>query len=97
MEQVLSVIEAQSNFSQIITEAGEAGRETVIQRDSHPIAVLIGYEQYQELLALRQQAQIREARFAVYDEIRRRNLDTTPEQVIADVAEAVSAVRANRQ
>lgn len=97
MEQVISVIEAQSNFSQLVTEAEEAGQETIIQRDSRPIAVLISYEQYQELLVLRQQARLREAHFAIYDEIRERNLDATPEQVMADVSEAVSAVRANQQ
>ncbi len=89
MERIVSAAEARANFSQILTEAGYAGREAIIQRNNRPVAVLIGYEQYQELLALRQQAGERQARFAVYDELRARNADAAPEQVEADVAEAV--------
>jgi hypothetical protein len=36
---------------------------------------------------------VREARFQVYDEIRARNRDKRPQEVEADVAEAVAAVR----
>ncbi|HLF03218.1 MAG TPA: type II toxin-antitoxin system Phd/YefM family antitoxin [Anaerolineales bacterium] len=94
MEKVLSAAEARANFSEILTEAGYAGREIVIQRNNRPVAVVIGYEVYQELLAMREKAREREARFAVYDEIRARNATATPEQVEADVVEAVRAVRA---
>lgn len=97
MEQVLSAAKARANFSQILSEAGYKGREAIIQRNNKPIAVIIGYAQYQELLTLRQQAREREARFTVYDEIRARNVDATPESVEADVAEAVRAVRSSKQ
>jgi prevent-host-death family protein len=90
MERMISAAEARANFSQLVTEAGYAGREAVIQRNNRPIAVIIGYEQYVEL---RRQAGERAARFAVYDEIRARNPDAEPEQVEADVAAAVRAVR----
>ena len=90
MERMISAAEARANFSQLVTEAGYAGREAVIQRNNRPIAVIIGYEQY---LELRRQAGERVARFAVYDEIRARNLEAEPEQVEADVADAVRAVR----
>lgn len=93
MQRVYNATEARDNFSQIVSEAGYAGREAIIQRNRRPIAVIIGYEQYQELLSLRQQMQERETRFAIYDEIRARNVDALPEQVEADVAEAVRAVR----
>lgn len=90
MERIISAAEARAKFSQLVTEAGYAGRESVIQRNNRPIAVIIGYEQY---LELRRLAGERAARFAVYDEIRARNPDAEPEQVEADVAEAVRAVR----
>jgi prevent-host-death family protein len=90
MERVISAAEARANFSQLVTEAGYAGRETVIQRNNRPIAIIVGYEQYMEL---RRQAGERAARFAVYDEIRARNPEAQPEQVEADVAAAVRAVR----
>jgi prevent-host-death family protein len=90
MERTFSAAEARANFSQLVTEAGYAGREAVIQRNNRPVAVIIGYEQYVEL---RRQASERAARFAVYDEIRSRNPEAQPEQVEADVAAAVRAVR----
>ena len=52
MDRVFSASEARANFSELVTEAGYAGREAVIERNSRPVAVIIGYEQY---LALRQQ------------------------------------------
>jgi prevent-host-death family protein len=97
MERVYSAAEARVSLAQILAEAGYAGREAIIQRNNRPIAVVIGYEQYQELLALRRQSREREARFAVYDEIRTRNADAAPEQVEVDVAQAVKVVRKRRR
>ena len=82
MERVCNASEARANFSQLITEAGYAGRETIIQRNNRPVAVIVGYEQY---LELRRLAGERAARFAVYDEIRARNRDAEPEQVEKDI------------
>jgi prevent-host-death family protein len=90
MERVFSASEARANFSELVTEAGYAGREAIIERNNRPVAVIIGYDQY---LELRRQAGERAARFAVYDEIRARNPEVEPEQVEADVAAAVRAVR----
>ena len=90
MERIFSASEARANFSELVTEAGYAGREAVIERNNRPIAVIIGYEQYMEL---RRQAGERTARFAIYDEIRARNPEAEPEQVEADVTAAVRAVR----
>ena len=96
MERVYSAAEARAGLSQILAEAGYAGREAVIQRNNKPIAVIIGYEQYRELVTLRQQAREREARFAIYAEIRARNTEAEGAQVEADVEQAVKAVRAAR-
>jgi prevent-host-death family protein len=90
MERTRSATEARANFSQLLTEAGYAGQETIIERNNRPIAVIVGYEEY---LALREQAGESAARFAIYDEIRVRNAEAEPEQVEADVAEAVRAAR----
>ncbi len=91
MERTYSTTEARANFSQLITEAGYAGRKTVIQRNDRPIAVIVGYEEY---LEWQQQAGERAARFAIYDEIRARNAAAEPETVVNDVAGALEAVRA---
>lgn len=96
MEQVINLSEAQARLPQILTEIGQAEQEMVIQRDNRPVAVLISYQQYQEWLTLRQQAQARLAHFAVYDEIRTRNATVSPEQVEADVVAAIQAVRSQR-
>ena len=90
MERKVNATEAQANFSQIVSEAGYAGQETVIERNNRPIAVVIGYDRYLELCRL---AEERADRFAIYDEIRARNPDAEPEQVAADVDAAVRAVR----
>jgi prevent-host-death family protein len=89
----LSAAEARANFSEIVTEAAYAGRETVIERNNRPLAVIIGYEDYQALRAGRDEAEAREARFAVYDRIHERNRDVDPEVVEQVVAEAVQAAR----
>ena len=91
----VSAAEARANFSEIITEAAYAGRDTVIERNNRPVAVVIGYQEYQALRTLRDKE--REARFAVIDEIRARNADADPEQVERDVAEAVRAVRQSKR
>ena len=88
MERIYSAAEARANFSRLVTEAGFAGREAIIQRNNRPVAVILGYEAY---LALQQQAGDRAARMAIYDEIRARN--AAAEAVEADVREALRAVR----
>ena len=62
MERIFSASEERANFSELVTEAGYAGREAVIERNNRPVAVIIGYEQY---LELRRQAGERAARFAL--------------------------------
>ncbi|OQA18292.1 MAG: hypothetical protein BWY63_02098 [Chloroflexi bacterium ADurb.Bin360] len=90
MERIYSAAEARANFSRLVTEAGFAGREAIIQRNNRPVAVILGYEEY---LALQQQAGERAARMAIYDEIRARNAAAEAEAVEADIREALRAVR----
>ena len=90
MARTCSAAEARANFSQLVAEAASAGQETTIERNNRPIAVIVGYEGY---LALRQQAGERAARFAIYDEIRARNVEAETERVEAEVAEALHAAR----
>jgi prevent-host-death family protein len=90
MDRVFSASEARANFSELVTEAGYADPEAIIEHNNRPIMVIFGYEQY---LELRRQAGERVARLAIHDEIRTRDAEATPEQVEADVADAVRAVR----
>jgi len=93
MGKTLSAAEVRKNFSQVVTDAGYAGNETVIQRNNRPVAVVIGYTEYQEFAASQKQVRERRARFAIYDQIRARNPDAVPAQVEADIAEALRVVR----
>jgi len=74
----------------MLKAAGNSEIDTVIQSGERNIAVIIGYSRYLEL-----QKQIRERaeRFAVYDEIRKRNTNAVQEHVENDVAAAIQAVR----
>ena len=51
MEQVISAVDAQSKFGKILKTVGQSGKETVIQRNNQPVAVLISYRQYRQFLA----------------------------------------------
>ena len=93
MERVYNATEARANFSQIVTEASYAGQETVIERNNRPVAVIIGYDQY---LELRRLVEERADRFAIYDEIRARNPDAEPEQVVEDVDAAMRVVHGGK-
>ncbi len=97
MPKTLSAVQVRNRFSQVISEAHFKGEPTVVTRNNKPVAAIIGYEEYKALLTAREEQEEREAReerFKVYDEVRARNMGVTPEQVEADVTEAVTAVRA---
>jgi prevent-host-death family protein len=89
----MGTVEARRSFSRLIGEAGFKGEHIIIERSGTPLAVLIGFDEYERLIAAR--AREREARFKRLLSIAERNPDVSPEQVEADVAEAVAAVRGN--
>ena len=87
----VGTVEARRSFSRLIGEAGFKGEHIIIERSGTPMAVLIGIDEYERLIAV--QAREREARFKRLLDIAVRDQDVSPEQVEADVAEAVAAVR----
>lgn len=89
----VGTVEARRSFSRLIGEAGFKGEHIVIERSGTPMAVLIGFDEYERLIAAR--AREREERLKRLLSIAERNPDVSPEQVEADVAEAVAAVRGN--
>jgi prevent-host-death family protein len=88
---VLSAAEVRSNLSRILSEAYYKGEPTIVERNRQPVAAIIGIDEYRAFRAARD----REARFQQLLSIADRNPNATPEQVEADVAEAVTAVRAS--
>jgi prevent-host-death family protein len=91
MAKRVGTVEARRSLSRLISEAGFRGEHIIIERNGTPMAVLIGIDEYERLIAA--QTQEREARFKQLLSIAERNRDVSPEQVEADVAEAVAAVR----
>ncbi|MGE0085341.1 MAG: hypothetical protein AB7S75_13080 [Desulfococcaceae bacterium] len=90
MEQIISTTQAESCFINILKAAGNSDVDTIVQSGERNIAVIIGYSRY---LELQKQIREREERFAVYDEIRKRNTNAIQDQVESDVAAAIQAVR----
>ncbi len=91
MARRVGTVEARQSFSRLISEARFGGEHVIIERSGAPMAVLIGIDEYERLMVV--QAQQREARFKRLMSIAERNRDVSPEQVEADVAEAVEAAR----
>ena len=87
----IGTVEARQSFSRLIGEAGFKGEHIIIERSGTPMAVLIGFDEYERLMTI--QAQEREARFKRLLSIAERNPEAATEQVETDVAEAVAAVR----
>jgi prevent-host-death family protein len=91
MARRVGTVAARQSFSRLISEARFGGEHVIIERSGSPMAVLIGIDEYERLMAI--QAQQREARFKRLLSIAERNRDVSPEQVEADLAEAIEAAR----
>jgi len=91
MAKRVGTVEARRSFSRLIGEAGFRGEHIIIERSGTPMAVLIGIDEYERLIAT--QTREREARFKRLLSVAERNQDVSAEQVETDVAEAVAAVR----
>jgi prevent-host-death family protein len=91
MTRRIGTVKARQSFSQLIGEAGFGGEHVIIERRGTPMAVLIGVDEYEELLAAR--ARERERRFERLLSIAEHHQDATPVQVEQDVSEAVTCVR----
>jgi prevent-host-death family protein len=84
----MSAKEARNRFAEVLGQV-HYGKDTVIvEKQGKPVAAVIGLERYEELV------QAWEAPFGVLDRLATRNVDADPARVQADVAKAVTAVRA---
>jgi prevent-host-death family protein len=80
--------EARNRFADLLGSVRYGGQVVIVERAGQPMAVVIPMEMYERLVAER------EARFQVLDRVRERLPQVPDEEVEADVAEAVGAVRA---
>jgi len=86
----LGAREARAQFADLLGRVYYRGDTVIVERSGKPMVAVIPIELYEQLVAER------EARFAVLDRIRENLPDIAEDEVLADVAEAVDAVRAER-
>ena len=84
----MSAKDARNRFAELLGQV-QYGKDTVIvEKQGKPVVAVIDMERYDRL------TQAWKAPFAVLDQIRAKNRDKDPEQVLKDVASAVAEVRA---
>ena len=81
--------EARASFAELLGMVRFGGQTVIVERAGKEMAAVIPIDLYNQLMAER------EARFAVIDRIREKQTDWTIEEVEKDVAEAITAVRAD--
>jgi len=86
MPRTISATEAKVQFGSIVEWAVEAQDDVIVESRGEPKAVIISYQEYQKVLALREQARREEALRrlrALREEVQARNTDLTEEQAMA--------------
>ena len=91
MEKTISAMAARRKLGQLLEEVYYQGSQFIVERAGKPMAVVVPLDQYQQWKARQEQF------FAMVDEVRERNKDTTPEVIEAEVGEAVRAVREEKR
>ena len=86
----MSAKEARNSFSDLLGVVYYSKEAVVVEKRGKPVAVVISPEDYERLLAGR------EERLAVFDEIRARNLEVTPQEAEEDAAREIAARRKER-
>ena len=91
MAKRMSAKEARAQFSEILGMV-RFGKETVIvEKQGRPMVAIIDVDLYERWKAAR------EARLTVFDEIRSKNRDKSPEGMEKDIREGISEVRAAKR
>ena len=91
MEKTISAMAARRKLGQLLEEVYYQGSQFIVERAGKPMAVVVPLDQYQQWKERREQV------FALVDEARGRNRDASPEDIEADVEEAVRAVRSEKR
>lgn len=52
-EKILSFVEARANLSEVVEQASKRGQTYVIAKREKPVAVIIGFEKYQDMANVR--------------------------------------------
>ena len=86
----MSAKEARNNFSDLLGLVYYSKEPVIVEKRGRAFAVVISPDDYDTLL------REREERFAVFDEIRTKNVEVSPEEAEADAAREVAAARRER-
>lgn len=86
----MSAKEARDNFSDLLGLVYYSKEAVIVERRGRPFAVVISPEDYERLLEERTE------RFSVFDEIRNKNPDVTPQEAEEDAAREIAALRGER-
>jgi prevent-host-death family protein len=81
--------EARNNFAELLGKVHYGRQAVIVERSGKPMVAIIPADLYAQVISEQ------EARFGVLDRIRQQAPELSPEEVQADVSEAVDAVRAN--
>lgn len=86
----MSSREARANFSDLLGSVFYTNEPVIVEKKGKPVAVLISPDTYERIKAQE------EHDWAVIDQIRARNADKDPDEVLADVTAVVEEVRRER-
>lgn len=84
----MSTKEAQDNFGDVVSRAYDKSEPTIVERHGTPVAVVISPDQYEQF-----RSQATREMFDTIREIHDRNRDTDPDEIEAEIAQAVAEVR----
>ena len=88
MTRRISAKEARNNFGDLLGSVRYSGDPVIVEKKGRPFAVLISPEDFERFQQI-----AKEQFFETVREIQQANKDVNPDQVLADVTEAVEAVR----
>lgn len=89
LERTISDRQAKEHFAQLLQDVSRQNQSVVIEQAGQAMAVLIPVEQYRQL------KERRATFFATIDEVQQRTQQIPPEELEADISEAVSAAKAD--
>ena len=79
--------EARNNFSTLIGQVHYGGQTVIVEKSGKPMAAMIPIDLFDKII------REREARFQVLDRIQQRAPNTTEDELLRDVDEAIVAAR----
>lgn len=86
----MSSREARANFSELLGSVYYTKQPVMVEKKGKPVAVVVSPEQFSELEKIEAEG------WAVIDELRERNKDEDPDEVLAEVTKIVDEVRQER-